>query len=346
VKLRPWMKRAIPIVLYVALALVLYFYLRDVKWSQIIAIKFNWGWLAVGTAVSLLSRYWMVLIWLVLLRSLGAGKFNNIPELALVYAKSWLGRYIPGTAPWILGKIYFASKQGLSKSKLAVSSFLEAGLQIITLLLVGIVMLLVDPRTSVVPPVLRWAMIAALVIGIVALLPPVFNSMARFGYRLIRKKELDPADLPSWTAILRGTGLYLIGAIFSGLSMFFVALAVDPTLSWDNLAFIIGAANLATAVSMIAIFAPGGVGVRETILITLLGIVMGRALATAATIVLRLWSIIIDFAFFGIAFLHAVIYNRVRRLPPPAMTVPAGEIAADEGDADVRIIEETRSETL
>ncbi|MDQ1556142.1 MAG: glycosyltransferase 2 family protein [Actinomycetota bacterium] len=343
-KLKPWMRRAIPIALYVVLAVVLYLYLRDVHWGEIAAIQFNWGWLAIGTVVSLLSRYWMVLIWLVLLRSLGAGKFDNIPELALVYAKSWLGRYIPGTAPWILGKIYFASKRGLSKGKLAVSSFLEAGLQIITLLLVGIVMLLIDPRTNVVAGWLRWAMIAALLVGVVALLPPVFNAMARFGYRLIRKKELDRADLPSWPTIIRGTLLYLVGAGFSGLSMFFVALAVDPSLSWDNLAFIIGAANLATAVSMIAIFAPGGVGVRETILITLLGIVMGKALATASSIVLRLWSIVIDFAFFGIAFLHAVIYNRVRKLPPPA-TVPAGE-PVQPGDEDALLIAETETETL
>jgi uncharacterized membrane protein YbhN (UPF0104 family) len=344
-KIKPWMRRAVPIVFYIALAVVLYFYLRSIDYAQIGAIDFNWGWLAVGTVVSLLSRYWMILIWLVLLRSLGAGKFQNIPELALVYAKSWLGRYIPGTAPWILGKIYFASKQGLSKSKLAVSSFLEAGLQIITLLLVGIVMLLIDPRTSVVPDWARWGMIAALVIGVVALLPPVFNAMARFGYRLIRKKELDRADLPSWTTILRGTGLYLVGAILSGLSMFFVALAVDPTLNWDNLAFIIGAANLATAVSMIAIFSPGGVGVRETILVLLLQIVMGKTLAGVASIVLRLWSIVIDFGFFGIAFLTAVLYNRIRKLPPPSTAVPKDAVIADT-DEDAVLIAETEPEAL
>jgi uncharacterized membrane protein YbhN (UPF0104 family) len=308
-----WVPRLVPIAFYGILAVVLFFYLRDIKWSVIASLDFAWGWLAIGSIVSLVSRYWMVLIWLVLLRGLGASKFDNPPELALVYAKSWLGRYIPGTAPWILGKIYFASKKGLSKSKLAVSSFLEAGLQILTLLVVGILMVLIDPRTVVIDAWLKVVMIAALVAFVVALWPRVFNAAATLGYRVIRKKDIDRADLPGWSTILRGAALYLVGALFSGLSMFFVALAVDPQLSWSTLPFIVGAANLATAVSMVAIFAPGGLGVREGILTVLLSIVMPTELAFASAIVLRLWSIIIDLAFFGIAWTHSAIHNRLAR---------------------------------
>jgi len=312
--MKKWAIRLIPIVFYVLLAVFLVLYLRTIDFERILEIDFDWRWIAVASVIAMFSRYWFVYIWLVILTSLGASKFENIPELSYVYAKSWLGRYIPGTAPWILGKIYFASQKGLSKSKLAVSSFLEGGLQVIVLLVVGLVMVLVDSRTSLIDPALKWTMAAVAVAGIVALIPPIFNRIAALGYRIIRKKQLSPDDLPRWSTVGRGAGLYLIGSLLSGLSMFFVAKAVWPELPWETLLYVVGAANLASAASMVAIFVPSGIGVREAILVALLSVVMPTEFAFVAAIVLRLWSILIDLLFFAVASVHTRIHNR--RNPP------------------------------
>lgn len=321
--MKKWLIRIIPIVFYVLLVVFLILYLRTIDFDRILAIRFDWTWIVVATLIGIVSRYWMVYIWLVILTSLGSAKFDNIPELSLVYAKSWLGRYIPGTAPWILGKIYFASQKGLSKSKLAVSSFLEGGLQVIVLLVVGLVMVLVDPRTSVIDPAFTWAMLAVAVVGVVALIPPVFNRIAALGYRIIRKKDLAKEDQPRWSTVGRGSALYLVGAVLSGVSMFFVAKAVWPELPWESLLFIVGAANLASSASMVAIFVPSGIGVREAILVVLLSVVMPTELAFVSAIVLRLWSIFVDLLFFGIASVHSRVHNR--RNPPTAPAVTVAE---------------------
>lgn len=292
-----WM---VPIVFYVALAVFLVIYLMSIDYDTLLSIEFDWWFIAIATFIGIANRYWMVLIWLTILRGLGAGRFENVPALAHVYAKSWLGRYIPGTAPWILGKIYFASRQGLSKSKLAVSSFLEAGLQVLVLLVVGILMLVIDPRSELVAPWMKWLMAGLALIGVVLIWPPVFNRLARFAFLLIRKRKLDAEHLPSLSTMGKGAGLYVVGALLTGTTVFFVGKAVWPELPYSELLFCIGAMNLASAVSMLAVFAPSGIGVREAILVALLSIVMPTELALVTSVAVRLWSIGADFLFLGI----------------------------------------------
>ncbi len=66
-----------------------------------------------------------------------------------------------------------------------------------------------------------------------------------------------------------------------------------------------GAASLAGAASMLAIFAPSGIGVREGIQLVLFSLIMPKELALAVTIITRLWSVGMDFVFFGLSRLIA-----------------------------------------
>ena len=65
--------------------------------------------------------------------------------------------------------------------------------------------------------------------------------------------------------------------------------------------FVLAASNLASAVSMVAVFAPAGVGVREAIQIAALLFVMSPEQAVAATLLMRLLSIAWDGLFLVLA---------------------------------------------
>jgi uncharacterized membrane protein YbhN (UPF0104 family) len=216
-----------------------------------------------------------------------------------------MGRYIPGTAPWILGKIYFASQHGISKQKLAVSSLLEAGIQIVTMLVFSLVLLVFDTRLDVLGSSFKLLMIGVAVVGIVVLIPSVFNRLITLAFRLLRRKEIASESVASKQTIINGSVLYLIGAVINGLSLFFIAKGIDPSLSYSNIWFAMGAASLAGAASMLAIFAPSGIGVREGIQLVLFSLIMPKELAVAVTIATRLWSVGIDFVFFGLSRLLA-----------------------------------------
>lgn len=250
-------------------------------------------------------------IWVSLLRGLGATELKATWQLAYVYAKAWMGRYIPGTAPWILGKIFFASQQGISKNKLAVSSMLEGGLQVVATLAVAFAMLLIDARLDVVSPELKIVMVAVLAGCIIAIIPSVFNRLVLMAYKLVRPHKQFPVEhLAHGRIIAWGAFLYIFSAILSGLAAFFAAKTVYPELGYDDMLFVMGASNLAGALGMVAFFAPSGIGVREGILLVLLSLVMPKEIALLVTIISRLWAVLVDFLFVGLSKLLAVGANR------------------------------------
>lgn len=298
-----------PVAFYSLLLLFIILSVQRLDWSVLSEARIAWQYVAVATLVALTFRYWGAFIWFVLLHSLGAaGLAAQWPQLLYVYAKSWLGRYIPGTAPWILGKIYFASRLGVSKNKLAVSSLLEGALQIIVTLVISFSILLFDSRLDVISTSLKLLMAAILVCGVAAMIPAVFNRLISFIYKLVKKKVFPTEHMARATTIYKGAGLYVIGAILGGLSFFFIAKAVYAPLGYSELLFVLGASNLASAVSMIAVFAPSGIGVREGIQVLLLSLIMPTEFAVLIAVATRLWSILID----GLFFILALLGRRLR----------------------------------
>jgi len=302
---RRWASRLVPLLFYALLLVFLGLYLRSVDFSKLVHLHFSWWYLLLASLLALLKNYLGAITWFVILRSLGATDLQLHKQLIYVYAKAWMGRYIPGTAPWILGKIYFASQHGISKQKLAVSSLLEGGLQIVTMLVFSLALLITDRRLDVLGNDFKLLMVGVAVAGIVILSPRIFNRLVGTAYKLLRRKELADEHLASNSTIIRGASMYLVDAAINGLSLFFIAKGVDPALSYSNIIFAMGAASLAGAASMLAIFAPSGLGVREGIQLVLFSLIMPKELALAVTIITRLWSVGIDVAFFGLSRLAA-----------------------------------------
>lgn len=299
---KPWVKKAIPVIFYTLLVIFLVAYIRSIDFSQLQEVQFSWPYMIIATLLALSFRYWGAFIWLVILKSLGAQNLQDIRGLLYVYAKSWLGRYIPGTAPWILGKIYFASKHGISKNKLAVSSLLEGALQIVVMMALAFGMIMLDSRLDIVDTQFKFALLGIIILCIIAMIPTVFNRLISYAYKLLRKKTLPSEHLADSPTILKGAGLYVFGSVLSGLSFFFIAKAIYPELQYADAFFVMGVTNLASAASMLAFFAPSGIGVREGIQLLLLALIMPPEIALIITVVMRLWSIVIDFIFFAISW--------------------------------------------
>lgn len=288
-----------PVLFYLCLASFLAFYLKGIDFSKFHEATFIWIYVVIASFIGIATRYWQVFIWFVLLSGLGATNLgNSAGELIYVYAKSWLGRYIPGTAPWILGKIYFASRHGISKNKLAVSSLLEGSLQVSVTLALAFVMLIFDTRLDVITFHVKLLMTIVIFASMIAIWPPIFNSIISIAYKFLKRKNLANEHLVSGRIISRGVALYAVGAILNGLSLFFICKAVSPTLSYHDLIFVMGAGNLAGAVGMLAIFVPSGLGIREGISLILLSVIMPRELALIVTVAWRIWGVVIDLIFF------------------------------------------------
>jgi glycosyltransferase 2 family protein len=303
--LRKVVMRSIGPIFYALLIIFLVLYLKSIDFSKLAHIELNWWYLGIASLLALATRYLGTFTWFTILKSLGATDLHLQKQLIYVYAKAWMGRYIPGTAPWILGKIYFASQHGVSKQKLAISSILEGGLQIVTMLVFSLALLVFDKRLDVIGVEFKFLIIAVALIGMIVLLPPVFNRLIGTIYRVLKRKTVANEHLSTVETLVKGFSLYLLDALLNGLSLFFIAKGIDPSLAYSNIAFAMGAASLAGAASMLAVFAPSGLGVREGIQLVLFSTLMPKELALAVTIITRLWSVGMDVVFFGLSKLIA-----------------------------------------
>jgi uncharacterized membrane protein YbhN (UPF0104 family) len=300
-------------VFYALLLVFIVVAFASIDWSALSGLRISWPELGLATLLSLGFRYLGVFIWLRLLRRLGARDLRgHYAELSYIYAKSWLGRYIPGTATWIVGKIYFAGRHGVARSKLAVSGLLEGALQIVATLVVGLILLRVYSRADAIGPALRWAMIATLVVSLVVLAPPLFNRLVGVAHRALRGAAPDGDLALDWRTMLEAAGLYILGALIAGTSYFLVALSVYPDLTLNDALYVIGAASVSSAISLLAVFAPGGLGVREVTLAVLLAPVLPPAVAVVLVVVLRVWSICVDLIFYATSWLSRSVAVRTR----------------------------------
>lgn len=287
---------------YLLVALFLVLYAQSLDWRSIANLEIQWLFIAVATVLGLVTRFWFARIWIFFLTNSGAKFSREITlELYSVYAKSWLGRYIPGSVAWVLGKVYFASKLGISKTRLAISSFIEAVLQIVTVLLTASVLLALDPRSYQLAGNWIWLVLVFAILGLIAVLPPVLRVYAGKAYELMRKVKLDESLIPKNAVLGRGILYFVVSSMLSGLAFYFVALSIAPEIGIKELLFVLAASNLASAVSMVAVFAPAGVGVREAMQIAALLFVMSPEQALAATILMRVLSIFWDGMFLGLA---------------------------------------------
>lgn len=283
---------------YAAIVAAFGWFLATVDWSALDGIEVGWAWLVAATVVALAFRYLGVVVWRVVLARLGAPRLPRFRVLADIYAKAWLARYIPGTVPWIAGKIYLAAEQGISKSRLAVSTLVEAAAQVVAVGAVSLALLTIDPRIGEISPALRLVVAAGAVAGFIAMVPPVFNRLLAVAFRVVRRGEPVAVD---WPVVRDALALYGGGAVISGLSYALLMRSVVPDVSAADLVFLVGAFGFSGVVGVLTPLVPSGLGTRDATQLALLLIILPAPTAALVVLLSRVWSAAVDVLFWAVA---------------------------------------------
>jgi len=216
--------------------------------------RVDWLELAAAFALSVVALAASGLIWLGILRRVGAR-----PHLRWVgiFFQAQLGKYVPGSVWQYAGRTASAAAEGVPARVCAGSIGIELGSSALAagtlaLLLVG------------------W--LGAL--GLVAAAIVLGAIVARPGGRMLETRSWIGAGLEAWL-------FYLAVWPLLGLGFWLCASAVTPTPSRDIPYF---AASFAVAwlAGLVAVYAPGGIGVREAVLVALLAGRIGAAEALLA----------------------------------------------------------------
>ena len=285
-------------IFYISVIGFLAVFALSLDFQTLISFQINWLPIVFASAIAIFARFVFAFIWRLLLSSMGAELSpKQSRELLGVYGKAWLGRYLPGSATWVIGKIYFASNLGVSKTKLAVSSIMEALLQLVIVIALAAGLLVFDPQIAELGQGYELLLILVAFLGLLSVYPKVFNRLIGWVYQLLRKSTISNSDLLSNRAVINASGLFALTSVLNAVSLLMVALAFDASLL-ENSFLILGVASLASAVSILVVIAPAGIGVREGIQILGLGLVTGPEMALAITVMMRVMSIIWDLVFY------------------------------------------------
>ena len=294
----------ITILFYVLAGLFIYIYIQRVDFSSLRDISINWWYIVASVPFSIFSRMFLPSIWMKII-----GIYHKIEgsteywDLNYVYAKSWLGKYLPGKVAWVAGKIYFALNKGIDKTTLSIASFVDTVLQLLAALIIGVAFLFISGTSSNFSFWYNLFFLASTVIGLFIISPPILNRLLGFGYTLIKKRKLDKKYFLKFSDLFKIIPMYFFVYALSSIPIYLIIRSLGFDIGLIDLIYVSGAFIFAGAVGTIAVFAPSGLGVREGVLLLFLVQILPADISLVLVVFLRIWSIVLDLGYWILSWL-------------------------------------------
>jgi hypothetical protein len=253
--------------------------------------------------------------WRVILADLGT-PLHLAPAGGVFYVGQ-LGKYLPGSVWSVVAQAEMGARLHIPRRRSAVVALVSVGLAAICGLIVGLPALpMLFSRNESTP--LGWTLVAVLPLLAVVFWPRLLNWGIATGLRVLRRERLEH-EL-SGRAVLLASLAFLTAWICSGLHVLVLAHAMasgDVAPGRLVVACISGFA-LASSLAMFSVVLPAGLGVREGLLVLMLGPIISTSSATAVIVVSRFLTVSSDvlFAFLGWAYArsHHLMTSREERV--------------------------------
>lgn len=283
---------------------VFYQVLTDANWSKQ-TVDWDAGWLAASGGLYLAGLAFPALFWWWCLRSLGqrAGWFATFRA----YYVGGLGKYVPGKMMVIIMRTALvrgpAVRTGVAAVTVAYEGFtsMAAG-AMLAALLVAWKFQSEEGRL--------WQALVLLAVALAPTLPWVFNPVVSRVARRFQKPDAEPLPPLRTGTLLGGFALNLVGWFFLGFSLWALVRGVyaEPYPVEEVLA-----CTAYLCIAMVAGFffvTPGGLGVREAILLLFFEPSLGPGLAFVVAMGLRLVWIIAELAAAGVLYPLPFVWSK------------------------------------
>ncbi|MDO4569144.1 MAG: lysylphosphatidylglycerol synthase domain-containing protein [Planctomycetia bacterium] len=297
----------------------------DKAWEQIASKEFrfaiSWNWLLVGGIAYALALPFPASYWFCVLRGLGqpAGYYSTLRA----HIVGHLGKYIPGKIFVVLIRSGLIAGRGISPAVGVISIFLEGLMQMATGALVFAALLVVYSIRIEDNPYALW--LALLLMGGIAfaLSPPVFRWGVRFVGMKKFSQDAEKLEQLSWKTYLLAIPWMLSYWLFLGISYWCVIRGIGVAVAPSVYPVCVAAIAGSMVAGFVLIFAPGGLGVRESLIVLLTTSMFAQSTNTpeAAALVsaaaLRIVWIVVE-------MILAVLFFVIR----PSESVPSSEVSS------------------
>ena len=289
----------IHIIKYIVLVIVLYFVYKafDYNWDEIKSFKWslNYWLLLLSITAHLITLGMFSKVWCILMK--GFGFTVSFPHAFKISYIANLGRYLPGRIWPVFGMAYLAKKIGIDEQYSVTSWVVVQLFAIPSAFLVGIISLFfIDTFISV--SLSSFLGISFyLFAGAITIVSFMLIFFPKFVFKLFNiflvkiKREPINFSLPIKTALKLYLG-YALCWIAYGFSFWLFIVSITGNYELPIIGAI-GVFALAYQIGYLAIIMPGGIGVRELVLVTLLNPFFGAAAAGIA-VAARIWNMLTE----------------------------------------------------
>lgn len=244
------------------------------------------GTLLVGITVYGMAFGWKIILQYLLEQRVVYG------DAAKIYAKANIGKYMPGNVMHYVERNLFAAKLGLSQLEVATSSVIEVVGVILSAILLSIILTCREFVTTIRNLVsLKIAFLVLCVCAIGCIVVIIFYKRS-MRFQTMIQRILNVKFI--W-AILKVMLVYSVVLICQGfLLMLICRYVLHCELNAQQSLIIIAYYILAWVVGFVVPGAPGGIGVREMIIVMLMNGIVGEEVILVAALIHRMVSILGD----------------------------------------------------
>jgi uncharacterized membrane protein YbhN (UPF0104 family) len=284
-------------------SVIFYFLFKSLlsNWGQIKEYSWDFHYPSLLISIVLVGIAYSVLVgvWKVILKQ--SGYVISYTKMFKIWFVSNLGRYIPGKVWQLLGMLYLLEKEKVPKSKSFTVAILAQALSSMAGILVMLGFLRYDLYREFFSQSLWFLFVLlAFVAGVVILIiyPELLQKVINLGLGFLKKDKISinykPKNLLFYLLFYTGSWL-LFGFCF----LFFIR-SITPA-PFGMYFGVTGAFAGSVTIGFLAFFAPGGVGIREGILVALLNAYFPLPVATLIALLSRVWITLVEVLLFLIA---------------------------------------------
>ncbi|TKJ40208.1 hypothetical protein CEE36_09745 [candidate division TA06 bacterium B3_TA06] len=303
------------IIQILAIGAIGFFLVRTVvrNWHEVADFPWHFNpWLLIASFALLAGTLlFMIVLWRWLLIRLGAR--ISLGSAFRIFSLSSLGRYLPGKVWQVAGMVYLGRKEGVRAEAGVWAAVLAQILAVLSGILLTFAALFVEQERMLAPLLARlgirsislWWLLLPIAVILGLLHPRIIERITNWILRLLKREPIR-FEL-SYPGLLGFFLLYLVSWLLYGTAFYLFLASVNP-LPLSDWVVVTGGFAAAYIVGLLAIFVPGGLGVREGLLALFLSSLVGSGVAVALSFGQRLWFTAAELTF----VLISVIFVRRR----------------------------------
>lgn len=287
----PW-KKIFP---YAIILVVFYFLGMAVirNWHEVrsYAFEFNVELAVLSVVIFITSYCFPPLIWRTIIKIVHPENRLSAFQAIRISIISEMTKYIPGGVWTYLSKIYMGRKSGTSGVDLLIATAIDTGVMLVTALSVGLAALLFAVTGNVSGVFISsLALIAA---GLLFLHPRIFYFFLNRALRISGRDTVSEGRRLKYNEVMRFSVFYLPVLTLNATGFYALSISIAPVLS-SHFALVVAAFLLSGALSIAAVIAPSGLGIREGVMASILQIAVPLPVAILISILARFWAIMCE----------------------------------------------------